>query len=337
MTKATGEARGTVALIDGGYDSYEYERDVLSAAGYDLIVFDGDRHDVEGKLAFARRSAGIFVRWTELDAAVFEALPALRCVVRYGAGYDNVDVDAATKHGVLVSNVQGYANHSVSDHALALILSCVRGLTQGARELRENYGEPPRADMRELKDMTLGIVGLGRIGGTLCQKARGLFRRTLACDPYIPHERFRNLGAIESTFETVLSESDVITIHCNLTDETRLLFSKETLAKMRPAAILVNTARGPVVDEEALLEALNNNALYAAGLDVWWDEPPLADRDELLAHPRVAATGHYAWYSTEAHVELQRRAAHNMVAMLRGAPPEDCLNARAVAEPSGQG
>jgi len=317
---------GRVVVIDGGYESYAVENELLNSAGYTVDLFPGDRHDIEGKLAFAQGAAGMFVRWSELDGAAFDKIPSVKCVVRYGIGYDNIDVAAAIVRGVKVCNVQGYANQAVSDHALALILACVRGLPMAPDALRGNYAAPPRRYMPELKDMTLGIVGLGRIGGALCAKAKPLFKRVLACDPYIADQLFTALGAVKSKLDTVLSESDVVSIHCNLTDETRRLFDKNAIEKMRPAAILVNTARGPVVDEDALLSALDEEKLLAAGLDVFWDEPPLADREPLITHPHVVATGHYAWYSNAAHRELQRRAAHNMVVMLQGGTPDDCLN-----------
>ena len=176
--------------------------------------------------------------------------------------------------------------------------------------------------------MTLGIVGLGRIGGTLCEKSRGLFRRILACDPYIPKDRFAQLGAEECSIDTLLRASDVVSIHCNLTEETRHMFSRDAFAEMGPGTVLVNTARGPVVDEHALLEALNNGTVHAAGLDVFENEPPAASQEALLAHPRVIVTGHYAWYSSSAQKGLQRRAALNMASVLRGDVPSDCLNAQ---------
>ena len=315
-------------VIDSGYDSYAQEAGILAALGAELEVFPGERHDRRGKMDFARGAIGIFVRWTIIDGEFLDGAPGPRAIVRYGVGYENIDLEAATRRGVRVSNVQGYASHSVSDHALALILACARGFRVGTETsfLRKEYTTAPWKYIPELKDMTLGIVGLGRIGGTLALKARGLFRRVLACDPYIPEERFAAHGAIRSSLEGLLEESDVVTLHCNLTQETHHLIDDRALSKMRPASILINTARGPVVDEEAVLRALKGGRLHAAGLDVFKDEPPLSDRDELLAHPRVVATGHYAWYSSAASRELQRRAAENMAAMLRGEVPEDCLN-----------
>ncbi|MBI4557611.1 MAG: C-terminal binding protein [Candidatus Hydrogenedentes bacterium] len=318
-----------VVILDAGYGSYEYEKQLLTEHGFVLEAFEGGRHDTAGRWAFARGAIGAFVRWTVLGAAAFDALPSVKYVVRYGVGYDNVDVAAATARGVLFCNVQGYANHSVSDHALALILACVRDLRTGTGRFRQIYNSPPRPDLPELKDLTLGIVGLGRIGGILCMKAKALFRQVLACDPYIAAERFPALGAIPVELDTLLTQSDVVSIHCNLTEETRLMFDKRSLERTRPNAILVNTARGAIVDEDALLSALDCGRLYAAGLDVYSEEPPPPNQDALLNHPHVVATGHYAWYSVPAGQELQRRAARNMLALLQGHIPEDCLNPEA--------
>ncbi len=325
-----------VANLDGGYESYHAEEAILSEAGYELRVFGGGRHDRAEKLAFAQGAAGVLVRWTELDGPAFDALPSVQCVARYGIGYDNIDVEAATKREVLVSVVLGYANHSVSDHALALIMACLRGLRAGKDGLLGHYGEPPTESMLELHETVVGIVGLGRIGGTFCTKVKPLVARVLACDPYVDKGRFRELGAEAVSLDTLLRESDIISIHCNLTDETRALFDAAAFAKMRDGAILVNTARGPVVDEDALFEALESDKLSGAGIDVFGDEPPLENRFPLLEHPRLVATGHYAWFSNRASRELQRRTAENMVAMLEGRVPEGCLNGPAGVSEEGR-
>ncbi len=319
-----------VVVIDTGYDAYDQETEILGRAGYSLDLFPGDRLDTAGKAAFARGAAGMFVRWTTIDDAFLDNAPGVKAIVRYGVGYDNIDLAAASARGIPVCNVQGYANHSVSDHALALMLACVRSLRSGMEQLRPNYAAPPSARMPELHEMTLGIVGLGRIGGTLCAKARGLFERVVACDPYVPAERFTQLGADACSLDELLAASDVVSLHCNLTDETHHILNAQALAKMRPNAVVINTARGPVLDEDALTTALESGRVFAAGIDVFEDEPPLTNRDPLLNHPRVVATGHYAWYSERASRELQRRAALNLDAMLRGELPEDCLNRAAL-------
>jgi D-3-phosphoglycerate dehydrogenase len=252
-------------------------------------------------------------------------LPKLKAILRYGVGYDNIDIAAVHRHGVRVANVQSYANNSVSDHALALLLGCSRLLPLGQRSIKADFGKPPSKDIVELADKTLGIIGLGRIGGTLCRKAHPLFGQILAADPYIPAERFGQLGAMSCDLQTLLNESDAISIHCNLTRETHHLIDGKAFAMMAKRPILVNTARGPVIEEGALLEALHMDIIHSAGLDVYSDEPPDYENNPLFSHPRIIATGHYAWYSTRSSEILQIRAAQNLLGLLTNAEVEDEL------------
>ncbi len=315
-----------IAILDTGYESYEYEKRIFEETGYELQIFSGERNDREGKMALAKDAVGLMVRWTNIDEEFLKASPRLKAIVRYGVGYDNVDLEAATRHNVKVANVRGYANHSVSDHALALIFSCARALPQGEQLVTKQFAKPPVKQIPELHDKTLGIIGLGRIGGTLCKKAQSLFERVLATDPYITRDRFSSLGASQTNLDDLLSKSDVISIHCNLTGETRGLIDKSKLQLMRDNTILINTARGPVVNEKHLLEALQSGKLHSVGLDVYADEPPSTRQKDLIFHPQVIATGHYAWYSTKSISELQKRATQNLLSLLQGEIPEDCLN-----------
>jgi D-3-phosphoglycerate dehydrogenase len=316
---------GYIAVIDAGYSSYAFEKDLFEKHGYRFAVFQGGHHDVEGKLRFASGAVGLLLRWTEVNEAFLGRLPDVRAMVRYGVGYDNVDLSATARRHIRVANVQSYANHAVSEHALALMFSCARSLPMGQRTVHEQFGKPPVADVVELADRTLGIVGLGRIGGTFCTKAHCLFKRVLAVDPYIPTERFAQLQARPCDLPELLAKSDVISLHCNLTKETQGLLGVSAFKQMARQPILINTARGPLVDPEALLHALQQQNLHSAGIDVYSEEPPGEDLSPLLAHPRVIATGHYAWYSTRSAVELQRRAASNLLALLAGDPVEDEL------------
>ncbi len=314
-----------IAVIDPGYDSYEYEKRLFEENGFEFRVFKGGHHDREGKIAFASRAVGILLRWTDIDESFLSRLPNLKAIVRYGVGYENIDLTVARLHGVRVANVQGYANHAVSDHALALLFSCSRLLFLREHTLMDNFGNPPASDVVEFSNKTLGIVGLGRIGGTLCRKAQPLFKRILAVDPYIPEERFEHLGAIQCDFQTLVRESHVISIHCNLTPETQGLFNGVAFSNMEKQPIVVNTARGPIVEAEGLLDALNQDKVHSAGLDVFPEEPPGKSMDALFLHPRVIATGHYAWYSIRSSKELQRRAADNLLGLLSGEYVEDEL------------
>lgn len=315
-----------VAIIDTGYASYDYEKDLYPGMGYNLEIFDGERTDVPAKRALAKKAEGILVRDTPIGEETFAGAPGLKAIVRYGTGYDNIDVEAATAHGIKVANVGGYGNHSVSDHALALMFACIRGLPTGEKNVMTSFGKPPFTDIFELHDKTLGIIGLGRIGGTMCEKARHLFGRVLAADPYIPDEKFSRHGAEKSSLENLLEKSHVISLHCNLTEETRQLLDRKAFSMMGQQPVIVNTSRGPVIDADALLEAAKKNRIHSAGIDVYENEPAGERQEGLVAHPRIITTGHYAWYSDRAIGIMQKRAADNLAAMLKGEVIEDLLN-----------
>ncbi len=315
-----------VVVLDTGYDNFTQEQNLLESSGFELKIFNGKKTDAKAKLEFSTDAIGIFVRWTEINDEFLKECPDLKAVVRYGAGYENIDINAATQRNIKVSNVGGYGNHSVSDHALSLIYACARGLFQGASSLHNNFGKPPFLNMFELHRKTLGIIGLGRIGGTLAKKANHLFKDVLANDPYIPDFRFSDCIVIKSSFDKVISESDVISIHCNLTKETTGLIGSKEFDKMAHHPIIVNTARGRVIETNSLLNALNSGKIHSAGLDVFNSEIPVEISKDILNHPQIITTGHYAWYSENSIEELQKRAARNMVALLNDKKIEDSLN-----------
>ena len=315
-----------IVVLDTGYPSYEREKKLFEEQGWDFKVFEGARDAVKQKIRLAREATGIMVRWTRIDEAFLEQLPQLKAVVRYGTGYDNIDLEAASAHHIKVANVSGYANHSVSDHALAMIYANARALFPGNNNLLASFGMAPVPRVFELQTKTLGIIGLGRIGSTLAKKANPLFKHVLAYDPYIPKEQFDEAGATQTELEKLLFKSDVISIHCNLTEETNNMINKETFYQMKHQPILVNTARGDIVNGGDLLNALNSKQIHSAGIDVFNEEPPSELQADLLAHPRIITTGHYAWYSERSIKILQETAAQHMIKLLNGVIPDDCLN-----------
>lgn len=315
-----------IAIIDTGYRSYDYEKGLFARNGYELCFYHGDPGDISAKINFVKKAEGILVRGTPIGENFFSQTRNLKVIVRYGAGFDNIDLGAATAHGVKVANVQGYANHCVSDHALALIYACIRALPSGEKNTLTSFGKPPYPEVFELHNKTLGIIGLGKIGGTLCDKARNLFQKVLAVDPYIEDEKFIRHGAEKTDMDTLLKESHVISLHCNLTEETRHIVDMGAIRKMKKCPVLINTARGPVMDEKALLNALEEKLIHSAGIDVYENEPADERQEKLISHPRIIATGHYAWYSDASSEALQKGAADNMTALLKGEMVEDCLN-----------
>ena len=315
-----------VVILDSGYKSYAFEKELFEGNGFQLKIHPLYKGEKEEKMEFAKDADGILVRHTVVDETFLSKMKNLKAVVRYGVGYDNVDVPACTRFGVKVANVQGYANHSVSDHALALMLSCSRALWNTQEQLTQKFAAPPVEDIFELHDKTLGIIGLGRIGSTLSQKATPLFQKIIGCDPYKSRQYFNRLSVRKVNLEELLENADIITLHCNLTEETTHLLNTQAFAQMKKKPVIINTSRGETVDEKALMEALTNEQIHSAGLDVFENEPPTLAQQELINHPRTICTGHYAWYSDRAAEELQKRAAQNLVHLLHGKNIDDQLN-----------
>ena len=315
-----------IVILDSGYKSYDFEKSLFEGSGFMLKIHPLYKGDKTEKMDFAREAQGILVRHTVIDAEFLSGMKNLKAAVRYGVGYDNIDVDACTRFGVKVANVQGYANHSVSDHALALLLSCSRGMWDPKKQIAKQFAAPPVEDVFELHDKTLGIIGLGRIGSEFSKKAAPLFRKIIACDPYKPQQYFDNLNVRKTSLDELTEQSDVISIHCNLTPETTHLLNEKTFGKMKKKPVIINTSRGEVMDEKALLGALNAGQIHSAGLDVFENEPATKAQEPLINHPRTICTGHYAWYSDRAAQELQKRAALNLFSLLTGKKTADCLN-----------
>jgi D-3-phosphoglycerate dehydrogenase len=315
-----------IAVIDTGYSSYEYEKRLFEEQGFGLKLFNGAPRNYKLKYEFAKDAIGILVRSTPIKRDFLKRADQLKAIVRYGTGYDNVDLEAATEMGIRVANVQNYANHAVSDHAMALMFSCLRDISLAQKYLTKQFGKPPFPEVFELHDKTLGIIGLGRIGTHFAIKAAPLFYRTLATDPYIPDNKFKESGAEKADLLTLLSESHVISIHCTLTEETYHLINPETFRMMKKRPVMINTARGPIIDEKALLYALDHELIHSAGIDVWEEEPVTKRQNALIQHPRLTGTGHIAWYSGYSIREVQKRAADNLLALLKGERIPDCLN-----------
>jgi len=311
-----------IAIIDTGYESYDCERQLFAAAGYELIIFQGKEKGGTRLFEFAKDAEGILVRDRKVGPAELELMPHLKAIVRYGVGYDNINLEAARERSIRVANVQGYAIHSVSDHALALMFACTRNL-QANRE--GSFGIPPRKEVLELHHKTLGIIGIGRIGSQLALKASPLFKEIVAYDPYKSLEYMTRLNVTRVALPDLLRESHVISLHCNLTDETRHILDNSGFEMMAQKPVIINTSRGPVIDEQALLKALEDGTVHSAGLDVFEKEPPGKEQAELLGHPLVVTTPHVAWYSENAVKILQKRAAENMAGLLLGKQVDDEL------------
>ena len=262
---------------------------------------------------------------------VIEALTKCRVISRQGIGCNNIDLIAATEQGIPVAYVPDASTVEVSDHAMALILCFSRKLFTISQAVKEGVWQPGKvmrtlvSPLYRLSEHTLGLVGLGRIGKAVCEKAKTFGMRTIIYDPYISEVVVKGLGAEPVDFDTLVAESDYISLHAPLTEETRHLFGLEQFKKMKPTAYIINTARGGLIDEEALITALTEGYLAGAGLDVTEPEPPRPD-NPLIKMENVIITGHTAFYSERSISELSRCAGEAVIAALTGQWPAQLAN-----------
>jgi phosphoglycerate dehydrogenase-like enzyme len=253
---------------------------------------------------------------------VFEACPQLKVVARVGVGYDAVDVQAATDNGVVVTIAPGTNQDSVSEHCFMLILSLARNLIRQHNPIRD--GQWPRAANLPIRGQTLGLVGLGRIGKSMTTRAQAFGMKVIAFEPFPDKAFVEKHGVRLTTLEDLLRESDYVSLHLPATEGTRALINAERLKLMKPTAFLVNTARGAVVDERALFEALRDKKIAGAGLDVFEEEPPLPG-NPILKLDNVVMTAHTAGVDTQSRDDMARKAAECIAAISKGEWPTDCI------------
>jgi len=262
------------------------------------------------------------------------ALPRCRVIAGLGIGYDKTDLEAATELGIAVTNVPDYCLDEVSGLAITYMLALGHRLLQIDRAVRERrivFTMDKKAldeiafPMFRMQDQTLGIVGLGKIGTVTALKARGLGMRVMADDPYVLRPVMESRGVKPVDFDTLLRESDFVTIHTPLTSETKNMFGYEQFKKMKRTAYFINTARGGCVDQPGLIQALKEGLIAGAGIDVTVDEP-IAPENPLLTMPNVILTGHTAWYSITSEADMNRRPMTQVIQALRGELPLYTVN-----------
>lgn len=253
---------------------------------------------------------------------VFESLPELKVIARAGVGYDAVDVTAATDHGVVVAIAPGTNQDSVAEHTFLLILALARNLIAQHQPIKE--GKWPRKANLPLRGRVLGLVGLGRIGKSVAMRGIAFGMKVMAYEPYPDKAFIEKHGIKLTTLEEVLRNGDYVSLHLPAMAETRHLINARTLALMKPTAYLVNTARGAIIEEKALVEALRNEKLAGAGLDVFEDEPPASDHP-LLKLDNVVFTAHTAGVDTQSRDEMALKAAECIAKLSQGEWPAECI------------
>ncbi len=312
---------------------FSLDRDGIAAAGG--VLRNVACRDEAGRIAAARGAYVLVVAHAPIGEAIFASCPGVVGIVRTGIGLDTVDLPAATRHGACIAHVPDFCYDEVADTATTLLLAVARKVRLADRHVRGGSWAPSSLlPMRRLRGQTMGLVAFGHIARMVAERARGFGLRVIAFDPYVEAQAMAQLGVEKvETLDGLLARSDIVSLHTPLTEETRALIGPAAFAAMRPGAILINTSRGKVVDEQALIEALRSGRLAGAGLDVLWTEPPGKD-NPLLAMDNVVLTPHYASSTVEAIDDLAAKVSRQIVQYLRGEWPTYLAN-RAVKDQPG--
>ncbi|MGE4485134.1 MAG: C-terminal binding protein [Oscillospiraceae bacterium] len=317
-------AKYKVTITDYYYENLENEKSEISKL--DAILLDYHCKTEEDVISAAKDADAVIVQFAPITRHVIESLRKCRIIVRYAIGVDNVDVGAAEEHGIYVCNVPDYGIDEVSNHAIALLFACVKKINIAAGAVREgrwNYQEVK--PLYRMRGRILGLIGLGRIPTMVAKKMSGFGLDIVAYDPFKNEDDARCAGVRLVSMEELLRTSDYISVHCPLYKSTYHLIDRNAFAKMKDTVIFINTARGGVVCEHDLIEALQNGKIASAGLDVCESEP-ISQDSPLLKMANVIVTPHMAWYSQEAIDSLQHKAAEEVVRMLNGEKPKNPVN-----------
>lgn len=315
-----------VVLTDYEYKSVETERGIIEGAGHTLYTFQ--KKTEEELLSVVKDADAVITQYADINERVIAAMERCRVIVRYGIGFNNVDVDAAAKKGIYVCNVPDYGVEEVSDHAVMLMLALAKKLPVYSHAVKNgDWGYTSVIPLRRFCTSTVGLIGFGRIPQLVAKKLSGWGVRLLAYDPWGSPDAAAALNTTLTDLETIWREADFISVHCPLTKDTQGMIDLAAMKKMKNTAFLINTARGGVIREDDLLTALQTGQIAGAGLDVFEKEP--LDRDDpLLNLPQVLVTPHSAWYSETAIAALQQKAAEEVVNVLGGNAPLHCVNLR---------
>ena len=314
-----------VAVTDDRYGNYTEEINVLKEIGAELIILDPEKKEEFNRKI--KHADGLLVNLYPMTAEIISGLDRCKVISRYGVGYDNVDVDAATENGIWVARVPDYSIEDVSDQALALLMGCVRKIAYKDRMIRNGkwnlHNDQP---CHRIKDGVLGLIGYGSISRRFHKKTEGFgFSKVMVYDPYVDDKIIKENGGVPEDLDLVLRNSDYISVHVPLDNSTRGMIGKDQLQLMKNTAILINTSRGAVLNEADITEALLTGIITGAGLDVFETEP-LAMDSPLRKLDNVILSDHTGWYSEESKAELKTKAALNIAAVLKGGKPVSPVN-----------
>jgi D-3-phosphoglycerate dehydrogenase len=316
-----------IAVSDSVFPNLNLAREVLSRIDAELLLAEAPTS--EAIMQVARNADAVLVTYAKVTAEMIGQMTRCRIISRFGIGVDNVDIPAATKAGIVVTRVPDYCIDEVSDHTMALLLALARKIPFANSRAHAGHWEMPAVvPVYRLRGSIMGLVGFGRIPQLVSPKAQAFGLKVISYDPLVSHETMNRAGVEKVEFSELVSVSDHISIHAPLVPETDHLFNANVFCKMKPTAYLINTARGAIVDEQALALALHRGHLAGAALDVLSHEPPSAS--PLFGRENVILTPHMSFYSEESLIDLQRKAAEEVVRVLSGDAPLNPLNPEAL-------
>lgn len=299
--------RWKVVVTDWEYDDLRYEEQVLHHDSLELVP--AQCRTEEEVVAACRDADGIINQYAPISRNVIEALEKCQVIARYGVGVDTIDLSAATEKGICVANVPDYCVDEVSDHTLALLLNLVRKVSLADRAVKRGQWDfKVTQPIHRLRGSTVGLVGFGKIPRVLATKLRPLGFNVIAYDPYVSEKVASEQGVSLYSLDRLCEEADILSVHTPLTEETKGLIGKNQFSRMKRSALIVNTSRGQVIDEMALIEALQKGMIEGVALDVVEIEPIRPDHP-FLSMENVLLTPHVAWYSEEASSDMRRKAA----------------------------
>ncbi len=315
----------TVAITDYLFPNLEIEEAILSAAGCELR--SGNDKQTAALQSLVAEADAVITQFAPINADVINAMQRAKVIVRYGIGYDNVDIHAARKRGIPVCNIPDYCIDEVADHTLAFILAVTRQVIPNTIHVRQGqWGlATPLDQLRTLRDQTVGLVGFGRIGREVASRLAAFKCRRLVHDEFVDADAIAAAGCEPVSLEALLEESDIVTLHCPSTPQTKGLLAAESLSRMKRGAVIVNLARGDLIDTAALIDALQTGHIAAAALDVC-DPEPIPSDSPLRSLPNVVVASHIASASPKAVHTLRATAAELAVLALRGKPLPNVVN-----------
>lgn len=307
-----------IVLTDYEFEHLQYEEDVFAESGLDIEFIKAQCKTEEEVIEQAKKADAILNQYAPLSRRVIESLEKTKIISRYGVGVNTIDLDAAKEKGITVANVPDYGMEEVSNHALALLLSWARKVTLLNNQVKKgNWDFKACVPIHRFNKQTVGVLGFGRIPRRFIEKVKPLGFKTAAYDPFVSAEDMMAVGVQKMELDEIIRESDYLSVHVPLINDTFHLLNEERFKQMKKTAVIINTARGPIIDEKALADALEKEYISGAALDVT-EEEPISKDSPLLKMDNVIITPHSAWYSEEAMIELRQKAAKNIVQVLNG-------------------